>query len=490
MSIAQFWQNNKRYAYFIFAIALFAVIFLLPDASPIQAGERTIALSLKGKASLAVMAFTVVLWVTEAVPFPIAGLLSLALLTILKVENFKNLVADGFGNSIVLFFIGVLILSAAINATTLMKRITSFMLYKLGHKPSLIVLSFLIAGTLLSAWITDMAVAAMLLPLGLGILRDAGAEKLKSNFGKALMIAAAWGPLIGGIATPAGCGPNPLTMGFLRDLAGIHFSFLDWSLIGFPAALLMIPFAWWLLLYFFPPEKIALSISREEYEARKKDMGRITHKEIMVVVIFLFTITLWICEPFIKSWTNGAIDYLEISFVAFACACLFFLPGIDVLSWKQAESEISWGGIVLIVTGLSLGMAIYKAGAAEWIAYVLFGSIGSLHPFAIVFIITVGVALMKVMFSSNTVTGIIVVPLLIALAKATNISPALLAIPAGITSSLSFILVSSTPTNVIPYSSGYFTITDMAKAGIIMTVCASLCVAVCVYFLGGALHII
>ncbi|MCX7679298.1 MAG: DASS family sodium-coupled anion symporter [Spirochaetes bacterium] len=490
MEISNMWQNYKRIIYFTVAVVLFILILLLPDVSPITEGNRTILLSHKGKISLAVMAFTVVLWVTEAVPFPIAGLISLALLTILKVDNFKNLVAEGFGNSIVLFFIGVLILSAAINATSIMKRITLILLYRLGHRPSLIILTFLITGTLLSAWITDMAVAAMLLPLGLGILRNAGAEKLKSNFGKALMISAAWGPLIGGIATPAGCGPNPLTIGFLRDLAGIDFSFLDWSIIGFPAAILMIPFAWWILLFFFPPENITLSISSQEYQTRINELGRITRKEIFVIVIFILTITLWILEPFIKSFTNGAIDYLEISFVAFACACLFFLPGIEVLSWKHAESEISWGGIILIVTGLSLGMAIYKTGAAEWMAYVLFGSIGSLHPIAIVFVITIGVSLMKVMFSSNTVTGIIVVPLLIALAKTTNISPALLAIPAGITSSLSFILVSSTPTNVIPYSSGYFTIVDMAKAGIIMTICASLCVTVCVYFLGNALHLI
>ncbi len=490
MNFSNFWNRYRHHMFFLFAIILMVIIFILPDASPIQSGERTIALTARGKASLAVMAFTVVLWITEAIPFPVAGLISIALLTIFKVETFKNLVATGFGNSIILFFIGVLILSSAINATTIMKRVTSFMLYRLGHRPSFIVLTFLVVGTLLSAWITDMAVAAMLLPLGLGILRDAGAEKLKSNFGKALMISAAWGPLIGGIATPAGCGPNPLTMGFLRDLAGINFTFMDWSLIGFPAALAIIPCAWWILLLFFPIEDISVSISKEEYLARKKEMGSITKKEVMVIAIFFITITLWILEPFIKSWTGGAIDYLEISFVAFLCASLFFLPGINVLSWKQAEAEISWGGIILIVTGLSLGMAIFKTNAAEWIAYVLFGSIASFHPFAIVFIITIGVALMKVMFSSNTVTGIIVVPLLIALAKTTNISPALLAIPAGITSSLSFILVSSTPTNVIPYSSGYFTITDMAKAGIAMTVLASLCVTISVYVLGGALHII
>ena len=47
---------------------------------------------------------------------------------------------------------------------------------------------------------------------------------------------------------------------------------------------------------------------------------------------------------------------------------------------------------------------------------------------------------MKVMFSSNTVTGIIVVPLLIALSKNLALNPALLAIPAGITSSLASVL--------------------------------------------------
>jgi sodium-dependent dicarboxylate transporter 2/3/5 len=330
----------------------------------------------------------------------------------------------------------------------------------------------------------------MLLPIGVGILKDAGARPLQSNFGRALMISAAWGPLIGGIATPAGCGPNPLTMGFLRDLAGINFTFLDWTMLGFPAALLMIPFAWFILLKSFPLEEISISISEETYRARVRELGPLSKKEIFTIIIFFVTITLWILEPFIKAWTGGAVDYLEISFVAFTCSCLFFLPGIEVLTWEKAEREISWGGIILIVTGLSLGMAIFKSGAAEWIAWVLFGSIGRLHPVAIVFVITIGVSLMKVMFSSNTVTGIIVVPLLIALARATDISPALLAVPAGITSSLAFILVTSTPTNVIPYSSGYFTIGDMAKAGIWMTIASSLCVTLSIYALGSILNII
>ena len=38
--------------------------------------------------------------------------------------------------------------------------------------------------------------------------------------------------------------------------------------------------------------------------------------------------------------------------------------------------------------------------------------------------------------------------------------------PAAFTSSLAFILVSEGPTTIIPYSSGYFSIKDMARAGV------------------------
>jgi sodium-dependent dicarboxylate transporter 2/3/5 len=89
-----------------------------------------------------------------------------------------------------------------------------------------------------------------------------------------------------------------------------------------------------------------------------------------------------------------------------------------------------------------------------------------------------------VAFSSNTVTGIIMVPLLIALARQIDVPPVLLAVPAGITSSLAFILVASTPTNVIPYAAGYFTIKDMAKAGLCMTLASSACVTVSIAGMG------
>ena len=45
-------------------------------------------------------------------------------------------------------------------------------------------------------------------------------------------------------------------------------------------------------------------------------------------------------------------------------------------------------------------------------------------------------------------------------------------------SSLAFILVTESPTNVLPYSAGYFSIRDMARVGVGMTIGAAVCVTI------------
>ena len=72
----------------------------------------------------------------------------------------------------------------------------------------------------------------------------------------------------------------------------------------------------------------------------------------------------------------GAFDP-PVEAVGLAGGLSLFLPGIRVLTWKEAEHDIDWGGIMLIVAGLSLGLAVFEAGAARWLAWVLLGQISS-----------------------------------------------------------------------------------------------------------------
>ena len=469
---------------FLAALAAMAVALLLPSPDPVATPGGEVSLTTQGKASLAVLLLAVILWATEAVAFPVTGLLALVLLVITGAGDFAQLVQWGFGNSIILFVLGVLLFSAAVSQTDLLRRPATYLLIVLGHRPSLFILAFLLAGALVSAWVSDMGVAALLVPLAVAILRDADIEPRQSNFGRALLISCAWGPLMGGVATPAGCGPNPLTMEFLADLAGIEFSFLDWMLLGGPAALLMVPCGWLVLLKVFPIEAIDLSLAARDMAERRRGYGRMHKREIVSLAVFILIVLLWVFPDQISLLTGGAIDYLDIRFVAIAGVLFFFLPGIGFVRWEDAEARVSWGGLILVVSGLAVGKAVHATGASAWLAWVAFHRLGDLHPALMVYAVVFGVSVLKVLFSSNTVTGVIMVPLLISLADQLGLDHTLVAIPAGITASLSFILVTSTPTNVVAYSAGHFSIMDMVKAGLIMTFASSACVTASVCIVG------
>ncbi len=153
-----------------------------------------------------------------------------------------------------------------------------------------------------------------------------------------------------------------------------------------------------------------------------------------------------------------------------------FLPGINLITWKEAQSDIDWGGIVLIAAGLSLGMLVFETGAARWLALLLFSPIGGLAMALRIFLAVLIVEFLKVFFSSNTATGVILIPMVIALAVSLELNPWYLAGPVAIATSLAFILVTSSPTNVIPYAAGYFSIRDFALPGIILTLVIPFCI--------------
>ncbi|MBW2059471.1 MAG: DASS family sodium-coupled anion symporter [Deltaproteobacteria bacterium] len=476
-------RDSKRIRFLAAALALMAVIYVLPTPPPLERGGKLIELTGPGKACIAVLAFAVVLWITEALPFAVTSLFVVLMIPLLGIADYRTVVRLGFGDPIITFFIGVLILSAAFGRSGLGARLVYHILLKVGDRTDRVVLGFLFVGAMLSMWITAMAAAAMLLPLATSILRDAGVKPLKSNFGRALMISCAWGPLFGGIATPAGAGPNPIAVSYLNRLAHIDISFVAWMSIGLPATLMMIPLGWLLLLRMFPPEMERLPVKATEIRKKLRDLGPLRQAEIKTLVIFLITVLLWLTGPAVKAMTRGAVT-LPIQGVALFSGMALFLPGVSVLSWKEAEHDVDWGGILLIIAGLSLGMMVYETGAARWLAWILIGRIGSVHFVLRPLMIVAVVALLHLVFSSNTVTGTIIIPILIALAQDLGLDVWLISAPAVFTSSLAFILVTETPTNVIPYTSGYFSIRDMAKAGIFMTVIAALCVWVSILGIG------
>lgn len=460
--------------FLVMACAVFAGVLLAPFPSIPGRDGQMLGLAHTARLALAILGLVVTLWVTEAMPFAASGLLGMALTAVLGVMDWQDVAKAGFGNDIVLFFIGVMALSSAVVRSGLGERIAGIILRRAGSSPGRTLFGFLLVGCLASMWVTDMAVAGMMLPLAVAVLRANGMRPGESNFGKALTMACAWGAIIGGIGTPAGAGPNPLVIGFLKDLLGVRVTFAGWMVVGVPAALLMLVPCWVLLMKAFPPEVSALNTEGEAF----RSSGPLNAKEIWTLAGFAIMAFLWVGGDWITRVTHVPVP---MSLTPIIGAVVFFLPSARVLTWKEAEEDMDWGGLILIAAGISMGSALYSTGVATYMANALFNPVIGMPVFARAFALSFGLALFKVVFSSNTVTASIVMPVLAATIAGSSENAWELTAAAGLTSSLAFILVTSTPTNVIPYSAGYFTIAEMAKVGIVMTVIASLCVAVSVW---------
>ena len=84
-----------------------------PSPPALQRAGNVIELTANGQTCLAIMAFAVTLWLTEAMPFVATSLLVLVLIAAVGIADYRTVVRAGFGDPIVTFILGALMLSAA-----------------------------------------------------------------------------------------------------------------------------------------------------------------------------------------------------------------------------------------------------------------------------------------------------------------------------------------------------------------------------------------
>ena len=459
-------QSHRTKKLLYAGLALLVLIAVSQWPLPESVAQGSAPLTAAGQSALAVMLFCLVMWIAQVLPFHITGLLALVILALLRVDTFTSVVREGFGSNTAVFFLSILIISAFISESGLGRRALALTLSLTGNKTMRIIFAFLFVAVLTTMWVTAVAVTAMMVSMAQEVLKREKLEPLKSNFGRVLMMSCAYGPVIGGMATPAGAGCNPLSIDFFRDMAGIKITFIHWMSYGVPASLLMLIPTWFVLTRLFPPEMDELTVTADELRQEYRDMPAATRDEKISLGILLLTIVLWLASPWLESLLG--ID-LPAAMPVTLTACLLFFPGMCSIPWRRIEPHISWSGILLILTGISLGSMLYQTGAARWMASSMLGGISAVPLWAKIFLVVIVTILMKIAFSSNTVTATIIIPILIELAGQLQLDPMYIAFPAALAASQSLILVTSSPNNVIPYNTGWFTAGNMMKAGFILT---------------------
>jgi sodium-dependent dicarboxylate transporter 2/3/5 len=451
---------NKQIAYLVLGLAIIGLFFILPIPK---------GLSKAGMYTFAVMITTVFWWLTETLPIPVTGMMVPVLLHVTGVLTLDKIVASSFGDSLVAFLIGVLALSVAFSKSGLGKRLTYLLLSFSGTKVSKVIGIYFWVSFVISMFITDVAVVAMMLPVTLGLLESVNSKPGSSNLGRGLMMAIMFGSSLGGICTPSGVASNVSTMAFLTK-AKISVTFLQWTTIATPIFIVVGLITWWLILKIFPPEVKDLPYGKELVKQELDKMGKWTTEEITTLIIFLCAVVLWL---------TGQWNTLPIAWVSLALLGALSFPKYGVIKkWSDLEKNLEWGALLLVIGGFSLGVAASQSGLASWVAS------KALQPMAVLplwlqpFATTILVAIDSLGFSSFTAAASVNVPFFIAYATHNGFPVLTLALAAGFASSTHFILVTESPSFVLPYAYGYFSFKDMFKIGVILTVISAVAIAV------------
>jgi len=173
--------------------------------------------------------------------------------------------------------------------------------------------------------------------------------------------------------------------------------------------------------------------------------------------------------------------------IALMGSMLLFFTGS--LSWKDVEERVPWGIILLYGGAITLGVSMKETGAAGWITEGVVSVIGS-NPYAIILVLIL-LTIVMTNFISNTAAVAMLLPIGFAIAtEIPGVSPLFAAMAIALSGGLAFVLVIATPGNAITYSSGYFSVRDLLRAGVIANLaCIGVLFVVAVVYWRGVLGI-
>ena len=450
-------------------LAGLAVVFL-----PEQTG-----LPLAGQYMLAILAFAVIVWISEAVSYEVSAIMIMALMafllgsapslndpqTLIGTRNALSMALGGFASSALALVAAALFIAAAMTQTGLDKRIALVTLSKVGASTHRVLLGAIVV-TILLSFIVPSATArvACVVPIMMGVIAAFGVDK-RSAFAGGIMILVAQATSIWNVGIQTSAAQNLLTAGFMQKLLGESVTWTDWLIAGAPWSLLMSAVLYGVILRVMPPETDHIEGGKEAVRKALSDLGPMTGEERKLLAIVLTLLGFWA--------TEGKLHAFDTASTTLVGLAALLMPGLGVMSWKQAQPRIPWGTVIVFGVGISLGGAILSTGAGAWLAKLMVTYLGldGLSPFWVFALLSLFLILIHLGFASATALTSAMLPIMIALLVqlGEGVNPLGMSMLLGYVVSFGFLLPINAPQNMVCIGTDTFTSRQFLRTGIWLT---------------------
>lgn len=459
----------KKYGFYL-ALLVLCVIVSLPTPD---------GLSVAGHRMLGIMVFSVIVWATTAISYPVSAGVIIALMALLigfapnpatgKIFGTATGLAmglKGFSSTAFCLVGAALFLAAAMTKTGLDKRIALTVLSKLGTKSNHVVIGVICCGFILSFFVpSTTARVACLVPIVLGMISAFGVP-LKSRFAGMLMITVAQVDSVWNVGIKTAAAQNMVAVNFIRTQLGVDISWMDWFIAAAPFAILMSFALYHVMMFLMPPEIKEIPGGKETVKKLLADMGKITTNEIKLLVISICLLILWTTEK--------KLHVIDTSTTTMVAITLLMLPKIGVMQWNEVVNKINWGTVVLFGVGISLGSALLSTKAATWLANVIVSTfdLADSTTLTVLAIMALFLIIVHMGFASAAGLASAIIPIIISVLqqlKTPGVNVIGMTMILQYVVSFGFILPVNAPQNMIAYGTNTFEVRDFVRSGIPLT---------------------
>jgi solute carrier family 13 (sodium-dependent dicarboxylate transporter), member 2/3/5 len=442
--------------------ALFVILHVMPTPHGLQPA---------GQATLAVMTWACVMWISEAVPVGVSGLLIPMLLVLTNAVKPFPAAASGFVMPVVFLCLAAFIFAAIMQVAGLDRRLALSLLHRFrATTVNGVIWSMFVVNILLSFIIPAAnARAATLLPVINGITRFFGDTERERNAKKAIVIQSlVYGSVISGMCILTAHLPNYIIVSLVGK-QGYGISYWQWFTLQWPYLGMFVLTQWW-VKHYFRTRGVTAQGGARAIEQQYREMPRMRQSEWLILAAFALVALLWAFEKQIGIASHNA---------ALIGLAALFVPGLFAFKWKEIQERTIWGTLLLLAGALSLSDAMGKTGLAQWLADLLHPVTSGQPWWVVVGILMVGTHIMRLGMLSNVAAIAMLAPILIAMAPVVGLHPVSFTMLVADTDTFAYILPTQITAAVIAYSSGTFSMTDYAKVGwisVLIAIAYGLCV--------------
>ena len=211
-------------------------------------------------------------------------------------------------------------------------------------------------------------------------------------------------------------------------------------------------------------------------------LGAISGQEKKVLLIMSAMMVCWI----LGTWYPKIFDTFIVGITG---ACVMFMPGMNLFSWKEAQDATGWDTLLMVGAVLSLGDASRGTGLSKWIVDFAMSGLGGMSLISLLLVISAFTVVIHLAVPINPAIITAIVPPMIIFGKTLGVNPAIYALPVIFSTSAAFLL----PLDAVPlitYSKGYFKMFDMFVPGLIISIAWILVMTGLLRVLGPALGLL